>query len=183
MLSLGRIVYMHKLAVEPGAREAIDPDAPVVENLRRVAWAKRKDVDNLTAVILDRERHADLIQAVRAAGARIQMITDGGVSATLMMAFPDSGISLLIGIEGALEGLIIAAALKCPGGEIRARLWLRNKDERRFAAEIGYDPRRILTADDPVRSDKVFFAATRITDGEILRGFAAPGPGRGRTLW
>ncbi|WP_448591696.1 class II fructose-bisphosphatase [Thermoflexus hugenholtzii] len=177
MFSPGRIVYMHKLAVGPEAREVIDLDAPVVENLRRIARAKGKDVDDLTVVILDRERHADLIREVRAAGARIKLIPDGDVSAALMTAFPDSGIDLLIGIGGSPEGVIAAAALKCLGGEIQARLWPRSEEERRFAAEMGYDLHRILTADDLVRGDNIFFAATGITDGEILRGVRYTGTG------
>ena len=177
MFSPGRIVYMHKLAVGPEAREVIDLDAPVVENLRRIARAKGKDVDDLTVVILDRERHADLIREVRAAGARIKLIPDEDVSAALMTAFPDSGIDLLIGIGGSPEGVIAAAALKCLGGELQARLWPRNEEERRFAAEMGYDLHRILTADDLVRGDNIFFAATGITDGEILRGVRYTGTG------
>jgi fructose-1,6-bisphosphatase II len=177
MFSPGRIVYMHKLAVGPEAREVIDLDAPVLENLRRIAQAKGKDVDDLTVVILDRERHADLIREVRAAGARIKLIPDGDVSAALMTAFPDSGIDLLIGIGGSPEGVIAAAALKCLGGELQARLWPRNEEERRFAAEMGYDLHRILTADDLVRGDNIFFAATGITDGEILRGVRYTGTG------
>jgi fructose-1,6-bisphosphatase, class II len=177
MFSPGRIVYMSKLAVGPEAREAIDLDAPVAENLRRIARAKGKDVDDLTVVILDRDRHADLIREVRAAGARIKLIPDGDVSAALMTAFPDSGIDVLMGIGGSPEGVITAAALKCLGGEIQARLWPRNEEERRFAAEMGYDLRRILTADDLVRGDNIFFAATGITDGEILRGVRYTGAG------
>lgn len=177
MFSPGRIVYMNKLAVGPEAREVIDLDAPIAENLRRIARAKGKDVDDLTVVILERDRHADLIREVRAAGARIKLITDGDVSAALMTAFPDSGIDVLVGIGGSPEAVITAAALKCLGGEIHARLWPRNEEERRFAAEMGYDLQRILTADDLVRGDNIFFAATGITDGEILRGVRYTGDG------
>ena len=177
MFSPGRIVYMNKLAVGPEAREVIDLDAPIPENLRRIARAKGKDVDDLTVVILERDRHADLIREVRAAGARIKLITDGDVSAALMTAFPDSGIDVLIGIGGSPEAVITAAALKCLGGEIHARLWPRNEEERRFAAEMDYDLQRILTADDLVRGDNIFFAATGITDGEILRGVRYTGSG------
>ncbi|GBD08789.1 Fructose-1,6-bisphosphatase class 2 [Candidatus Thermoflexus japonica] len=177
MFSPGRIVYMNKLAVGPEAREAIDLDAPIAENLQRIARAKGKDVDDLTVVILERDRHADLIREVRAAGARIKLITDGDVSAALMTAFPDSGIDVLVGIGGSPEAVITAAALKCLGGEIHARLWPRNEEERRFAAEMGYDLQRILTADDLVRGDNIFFAATGITDGEILRGVRYTGDG------
>lgn len=177
MFRPGSIVYMNKLAVGPEAREVIDLDAPVAENLRRIARAKGKDVDDLTVVILERDRHADLIREVRAAGARIKLITDGDVSAALMTAFPDSGIDVLMGIGGSPEAVITAAALKCLGGEIHARLWPRNEEERRFAAEMGYDLNRILTADDLVRGDNIFFAATGITDGEILRGVRYTGDG------
>lgn len=177
MFSPGQIAYMNKLAVGPEAREVIDLDAPVAENLRRIARAKGKDLDDLTVVILERERHADLIREVRAAGARIKLITDGDISAALMTAFPDSGIDVLIGIGGSPEAVITAAALKCLGGEIHARLWPRNEEERRFAAEMGYDLQRVLTADDLVRGDNIFFAATGITDGEILRGVRYTGEG------
>lgn len=177
MFSPGRIVYMSKLAVGPEAREVIDLDAPVAENLQRIARAKGKDLDDLTVVILERERHADLIREVRAAGARIKLITDGDISAALMTAFPESGIDVLIGIGGSPEAVITAAALKCLGGEIHARLWPRNEEERRFAAEMGYDLQRVLTADDLVRGDNIFFAATGITDGEILRGVRYTGEG------
>lgn len=177
MFSPGRIVYMDKLAVGPEARAVIELDAPVAENLRRIARAKGKDVDDLTVAILERDRHAGLIQAVRAAGARIRLITDGDVSAALMTAFPDSGIDVLMGIGGSPEAVIAAAALKCLGGEIHARLWPRNDEERRFAAEMGYDLHRVLTADDLVRGDNIFFAATGITDGEILRGVRYTGKG------
>ncbi len=177
MFSPGRIVYMNKLAVGPEAREVIDLDAPIVENLQRIARAKGKDVDDLTVVILERDRHAELIREVRAAGARIKLITDGDVSAALMTAFPDSGIDVLAGIGGSPEAVITAAALKCLGGEIHARLWPRNEEERRFAIEMGYDLQRILTADDLVRGDNIFFAATGITDGEILRGVRYTGDG------
>ncbi|WP_322798440.1 class II fructose-bisphosphatase [Thermoflexus sp.] len=177
MFSPGRIVYMNKLAVGPEAREVIDLDAPIAENLRRIARAKGKDVDDLTVVILERDRHADLIREVRAAGARIKLITDGDVSAALMTAFPDSGIDVLVGIGGSPEAVITAAALKCLGGEIHARLWPRNEEERRFAAEMGYDLQRVLTADDLVQGDNIFFAATGITDGEILRGVRYTGDG------
>lgn len=177
MFSPGRIVYMNKLAVGPEAREVIDLDAPIAENLQRIARAKGKDVDDLTVVILERDRHAELIREVRAAGARIKLITDGDVSAALMTAFPDSGIDVLAGIGGSPEAVITAAALKCLGGEIHARLWPRNEEERRFAIEMGYDLQRILTADDLVRGDNIFFAATGITDGEILRGVRYTGDG------
>ncbi len=177
MFSPGRIVYMNKLAVGPEAREVIDLDAPVAENLRRIARARGKDVDDLTVVILERDRHAELIREVRAAGARIKLITDGDVSAAIMTAFPDSGIDALMGIGGSPEAVITAAALKCLGGEIHARLWPRNEEERRFAAEMGYDLQRVLTADDLVRGDNIFFAATGITDGEILRGVRYTGDG------
>ncbi|MCS6962729.1 class II fructose-bisphosphatase [Thermoflexus sp.] len=177
MFSPGRIVYMNKLAVGPEAREVIDLDAPIAENLRRIARAKGKDVDDLTVVILERDRHADLIREVRAAGARIKLITDGDVSAALMTAFPDSGIDVLVGIGGSPEAVITAAALKCLGGEIHARLWPRNEEERRFAAEMGYDLQQVLTADDLVQGDNIFFAATGITDGEILRGVRYTGDG------
>lgn len=173
----GPIVYMYKIAVGPEAKGKVDLDAPVEENLRTVARAKGADVDDLTVVILERERHEELIAAVRQAGARIRLITDGDVAGALMTASPESGIDMLIGIGGTPEGVLAACALKCMGGEIVGRLYPRDDREAALAQEQGYDLGKVLTIDDLVRSDDVFFAVTGITDGELLEGVKYFGTG------
>jgi len=127
-------------------------------------------VDDLLVVILERDRHKDLIQAVRQAGARIRLITDGDVAGALMTALPETGVDVLMGIGGTPEGVIAACALKCIGGEIQGKLWPRNEEEARLARDIGYDLDQVLTTDDLVRGENIFFAATGITDGELLDG-------------
>jgi len=173
----GSIVYMDKIAVGPEARGVIDINAPVVENLQRVAKAKKRDVDDLTVVILDRPRHEQLISEVRAAGARIKLIPDGDISGGLMTAIEDTGLDILMGIGGAPEAVITACALKCMGGEIQCKLWPRNEEERQKALDEGLDLERVLTTDDLVQGDNVFFAATGITDGELLQGVKYFGTG------
>ncbi len=173
----GSIVYMDKIAVGPEARGVIDINAPVAENLKRVAKAKKRDVDDLTVVILDRPRHEQLISEVRAAGARIKLIPDGDISGGLMTAIEDTGLDILMGIGGAPEAVITACALKCMGGEIQCKLWPRNEEERQKALAEGLDLERVLTTDDLVQGDNVFFAATGITDGELLQGVKYFGTG------
>jgi len=170
MFNPGPCVYMEKIAVGPEARDVIDLEAPVAHNLAAVAKAKGENVRDVTAVILDRPRHEELIAEVRSAGARIRLIQDGDVAGAISTAWPDSGADILFGIGGTPEGVIAAAALKCMGGEQLGRLWPRNDEERNAALELGYDLSAVLTADDLVRSDNCFFAATGITDGELLRG-------------
>lgn len=164
------IVYMNKIAVGREAALAIDIRASTEENLNRIAEAKRMRVPDLTVVVLDRPRHEQLIHEIREAGARIKLITDGDVAGTLMTAMPGTGVDVLMGIGGAPEAVIAAAALKCIGGAIQCTLWPRNDQEREAAIEAGLDLDKVLHADDLVRSDNVFFAATGITDGELLRG-------------
>ncbi len=170
MFSPGHVVYMNKIAVGPKSKGAIDITAPVEENLKSVARARNKDVDDLTVVILDRPRHRDLIQKVREAGARIRLIRDGDVAAAIAAALPDTGIDILMGIGGSPEAVITAAALKCIGGDMQAMLWPRNDEERAYAREAGMDLNKVLTLDDLVAGDNVFFSATGITDGELLKG-------------
>ena len=170
MYDPGPCVYMEKIAVGPSARGAISLEKSITENLRAVAQAKRESVRDLTVVILDRDRHTEHIAEVRAAGARIRLIPDGDVAGAISTAWPEAGADILIGIGGTPEGVITAAALKCMGGEQLGRLWPRNTRERRQAIEQGYDLDRILTQDDLVQSDDCFFAATGITDGELMRG-------------
>ncbi len=170
MFDPGPLVYMYKIGVGPTGKGHIDLEAPVTDNLKAVARAKGVDVDDLTVVILDRPRHEDLIAEVRAAGARIRLITDGDVAGALMTAWPESGIDMLVGIGGTPEGVLAACALKCMGGEIQGRLYARDEQEARAAREQGYDLDKVLTTDDLVGGEDVFFAVTGITDGELVHG-------------
>jgi fructose-1,6-bisphosphatase II len=170
MFNPGPCVYMEKLAVGPEAAGAVSLDATPAENIHAVARAKGESVRDVTVVILDRPRHAALIAEVRATGARIRLIPDGDVAGAISTALPDSGGDLLLGIGGTPEGVIAAAALKSMGGEIQGRLWPRDDAERQAALALGYDLDALLSTDDLVRSDDCFFAATGITDGELLRG-------------
>ncbi|MGI8792372.1 MAG: class II fructose-bisphosphatase [Acidimicrobiales bacterium] len=170
MFDPGPCVYMEKIAVGPEAVGAIDITRSPTANLESVAKALDKSVRDLTVVILDRDRHSDLIAEVRSAGARIRLIPDGDVAGAISTAWPESGADLLIGIGGTPEGVIAAAALKCMGGEIQGRLWPRNDKERQAAIDGGYDLDEVLATDRLVSGDNTFFAATGITDGELLRG-------------
>jgi fructose-1,6-bisphosphatase II len=170
MFDPGPCVYMEKLAVGPQARGMVDITKSPTENLNAVAKAKGEDVRNVTAVILDRPRHAELIAEVRDVGARIRLIPDGDVAGAIQTAWPTSGADILFGVGGTPEGVISAAALKCMGGEIQGRLWPRDDDERKAAEDAGYDLSRVLGTDDLVSGDNCFFAATGITDGELLKG-------------
>lgn len=170
MFNPGPCVYMDKIAVGPESAHVIDINASVTENLHRVAEAKGEDVQDLTAVILDRDRHAGLIAEVRAAGARIRLIPDGDVAGAISTAEPNSGADIMFGIGGTPEGVIAAAALKCMGGAIHGKLWPRNETERTAALEMGYDLDQVLTQDILVAGDNCFFAATGITDGELIKG-------------
>jgi fructose-1,6-bisphosphatase II len=170
MFNPGPCVYMEKLAVGPDGAGHVDLNRSPTDNLRAMAAAKRTSVGDITAVILDRDRHEDLIAEVRQAGARIRLITDGDVAGAISTAWQESGVDILFGIGGTPEGVIAAAALKCMGGELQGRLWPRNDDERRAALAAGYDLDAVLSTDDLVRGDNCFFAATGVTDGELLRG-------------
>ncbi len=170
MYAPGKIVYMDKIAVGPEAKGVIDINAPVADNLRAIAKAKGKDLDDLTVVVLDRPRHEKLIADIRACGARIKLITDGDISGGLMAAIEDTGLDVLMGVGGSPEAVITACALKCIGGDMQCKLWPRNDEERRWAIENGRDPDQVLTIDDLVAGNNIFFAATGITDGELLKG-------------
>jgi fructose-1,6-bisphosphatase II len=170
MFDPGPCVYMEKLAVGSEAADVIDLNAPVKANLEAVAKALGEDVDDITAVILDRDRHADIIRECREAGARIRLIQDGDVAGAISAAWPESEANILFGIGGTPEGVIAACALKAIGGAIQGRLWPRNDDERRTALDAGYDLDQVLTTDDLVRGEDVFFAATGVSDGELLKG-------------
>jgi fructose-1,6-bisphosphatase II len=177
MFNPGPIVYMHKLAVGPQAKGHIDITAPIEVNLNSVARAIGADVDDLTVVILDRERHAGLIEKVRKTGARIRLITDGDVAGALMTAWPEAGIDMLVGIGGTPEGVLAACAMKCMNGEIQGKLYARNEEEAEMAKSMGYDLDKVLDIDDLVSSDDTFFAITGITDGELVDGVKYFGSG------
>jgi fructose-1,6-bisphosphatase II len=170
MFNPGPCVYMEKLAVGPEAAGKVSLEQSASDNLRAVAKAKRESVRDVTAVILDRPRHAELIDEVRSTGARIRLITDGDVAGAISTAWPASGADILLGVGGTPEGVIAAAALKCMGGELQGRLWPRDDAERAAALELGYDLDLVLNLEDLVHSDNCFFAATGVTDGELLRG-------------
>ncbi|MEK7807615.1 MAG: class II fructose-bisphosphatase [Chloroflexota bacterium] len=177
MWNPGPFVYMNKIAVGPVGKGKIDINASPTDNLKSVARAKGCDVNDLTVVILDRDRHTNLMAEVRKAGARIRLITDGDVAGALMTAWPDSGVDLLMGIGGTPEGVISACALKCMGGEIQGKIHPRNDDEGKRGNEAGYDLNKVYTIDDLVANDNVFFTATGITDGELLDGVQYYGSG------
>ena len=171
MFDPGPCVYMEKLAVGPRARGCVDLNRSPTENLHDLSVALKKPVRDLTAVVLDRPRHEALIAEFREAGARIRLITDGDVAGAIATGQTDlSGADILFGIGGTPEGVLAAAALRCMGGEIQGRLWPRDDEERQAALSAGYDLDAILTTEDLVRGDNTFFAATGITDGELLQG-------------
>ena len=177
MFDPGPCVYMDKIAVGPEAADVVDIDAPVKANLEAVAKALGEDVDDVTAVILDRDRHADIIRECREAGARIKLIPDGDVAGAISVATPDSGADILFGIGGTPEGVIAAAALKCLGGAIYGRLYPRDDAEKREALDAGYDLEKVLTTDDLVSGDDCFFSATGISDGDLVKGVRYWGTG------
>jgi len=177
MFDPGPCVYMDKIAAGPAAADVIDIDAPAKANLEAVAKALGEKVSDVTAVILDRDRHTDIIRECRDAGARIRLIPDGDVAGAISVAWRNSGNDILFGIGGTPEGVIAACALKALGGSIQGKLWPRNDEERKSALDAGYDLDKVLLLDDLVSGDDVFFAATGITDGELLRGVRYWGDG------
>jgi fructose-1,6-bisphosphatase II len=177
------VFYMEKLVTGPEAASVVDIAAPVGENVRAVARAKHCSPDDVTVVVLDRPRHAELVSEIRQAGARIRFITDGDVAGAIMAVREGTGVDMLVGVGGTPEGIIAACAVHCLGGVIQGRLWPRDDDERRRAIEAGHDLQRVLFTDDLVRGDNVFFAATGITDGELLGGVRyRPGGARTHSL-
>ena len=164
------VMYMEKMAVGPEAAGVIDIEDSVAANLARIATAMGREIPDLTVVVLDRPRHEEIIREVRATGARIKIISDGDVAGAVMAAMPDTGVDVLIGIGGAPEAVLAACAIKCIGGDIQCKLWPRNDDERRVVLEKGIDVGHVLSCDDLVSGENVFFAATGVTDGELLRG-------------
>jgi fructose-1,6-bisphosphatase II len=177
MFNPGPFLYMNKIAVGPLAKGKVDINAPVGDNLGAIAKASDKSVEDLTVVILDRPRHEQLIAKVRSAGSRIRLIPDGDVSGALMTSWSDSGMDVLLGIGGTPEGVLSACAMRAMGGEIQGKLYARNEDELRRGREQGYDFEKVLFMNDLVSSEDVFFAATGVTDGELLDGVRYTGSG------
>ena len=173
--------YMQKIAAGPAAKGVIDLDVSATENVNRVAEANRKPVGDMTVVILDRPRHADLIAEVRKTGARIQLIGDGDVSASVAAAWEDTGIDLLLGIGGAPEGVISAAAMRCLGGDFQGRLMFRNEEEKQRATRMGVKDLTRKYKMDELASGHVVFCATGITDGPLLKGVKLLAGGRAQT--
>ena len=164
------IVYMEKLAVGKGGKGIVSLELSVAENIRALAKAKGMDPADLTVVVLDRPRHEGLIAEIRETGARVKMISDGDVAGGIMPALPDTGVDMLMGVGGSPEAVITAAALKCLGGDIQCKLWPRNDAERDAAEKEGLPLDKVLSIDDLVKGDDVFFSLTGVTDGELVRG-------------
>jgi fructose-1,6-bisphosphatase II len=170
MFDPGPCVYMEKMAGGEHLADLLDLDRPLGETIELVAERKGTDVRDVMVVVLDRPRHKEGIEAIRASGARVRLIPDGDVSGALNAVAPDRPADLLWGIGGTPEGVISAAALKCYGGGLIGRLWPRDDDERKAAEDAGYDVTRVLTQDDLVKGDNCFFCATGVTDGDVLEG-------------
>ncbi|MFI9205341.1 class II fructose-bisphosphatase [Streptomyces sp. NPDC053048] len=170
MFDPSAVFYMDKLVTGPEAADFVDIDAPVAVNIRRIAKAKRSAVEDVTVVVLDRPRHNGLVKEIREAGARIKFISDGDVAGAIMAAREGTGVDLLLGVGGTPEGIIAACAMKCLGGTIQAKLWPKDDEERERALAAGHDLDRVLHTEDLVSGENVFFVATGITDGELLRG-------------
>ncbi len=189
MFDPGPFVYMNKIAVGPKAKGLINIEAPLRENLEKIALSENKSLNDLTVIMLQRPRHDELIREVREIGARIRLIPDGDVAGALMTCLPESGIDVLLGIGGTPEGILAACAIRAMGGELQGKLFIRNDEEKRLGLKMGYSLDKVITMDDMVSSNDVFFAATGITDGELLGGVRYTGQGaeteslviRGRT--
>ena len=180
MFDPGPVMYMEKLAGGEDIADLLDLDVPLGEIVARVAERRACDIRDVMVVTLDRPRHEEGMKAIRDAGARVRLITDGDVSASLLAVSPDRPVDLLWGIGGTPEGVISAAAVKCMGGALIGRLWPRTDEEREAAVAAGYDLERVLTHDDLVTSEDCFFSATGVTDGDVLQGVRYEGS-RGAT--
>lgn len=180
MFDPGPCVYMEKIAGGPEIADLLDLDRPLREILARVAERRGVDIRDVMVVMLDRERHHQAMEEVREAGARVRLILDGDVAASLLAVSDNSRVDLLWGIGGTPEGVISAAAIKCIGGQLLGRLWPRNDEERQAARDAGYDLDRVLNCDDLVAGDDVFFSATGVTEGDVLQGVRYQGD-RGAT--
>lgn len=181
MFDPGPCVYMEKLAGGPDVADVLTLDEPLTTVIERVAERKGTEVGGVTVMMLDRPRHEDAMAEVRDMGARIRLISDGDVSAALFAVSESTGVDLLWGIGGTPEGVISAAAIKCLGGQLLGRLWPRNADEKQEALDAGYDLGEILNVDRLVSGNDVFFAATGVTDGELLQGVRYPRSGQATT--
>ncbi len=170
MFNPGPFVYMDKIAVGPQAKGLINIEAPLKVNLEKIAESENKSINDLTIIMLQRPRHEKLITELRQLGTRIRLIPDGDVAAALMTCLPESGIDVLLGIGGTPEGVLAACAIRAMGGELQGKLHIRNQEEKKLGLEMGFDLDKIITMDDLVSSNDVFFAATGITDGELLEG-------------
>ena len=164
------VVYMNKIAVGADARDAIDINASVDVNIKNVADAKGRKAETMTVVVLDRPRHEQLVASVRAAGARIRLITDGDVAAGIQAALPGSGVDMLMGIGGTSEGVLAASAIRCLGGAIQCKAWPRDSEERTAAETAGVDVEKVYCAEELVGGEDVYFAATGASSGELLKG-------------
>jgi len=181
MFDPGPYVYMEKLAGGPDIEDLLTLERPLPEILPLIAERRRKSIRDVIVVMLDRPRHHEQMAAVRAAGARVRLILDGDVSAAISAVSENSPVDILWGIGGTPEGVITAAAIKCLGGEILGRLWPRDEDERSRAVAAGYEPDRILSKDELVQGEHVFFAATGVTDGDVLQGVRYASGGKATT--
>jgi fructose-1,6-bisphosphatase II len=170
MFNPGPVFYMEKIAGGPAIADLLDLDRPLADTLHLVAERKNRDIRDVVVVMLDRERHHDAMRQVREAGARVRLITDGDVAASLLAVSENSPVDILWGIGGTPEGVISAAAIKCIGGQLLGRLWPRNDEERAAAVAEGYDLNRVLTCEDLVQGENAFFSATGVTDGDVLQG-------------
>ncbi|MDQ3991884.1 MAG: class II fructose-bisphosphatase, partial [Actinomycetota bacterium] len=170
MFDPGPAVYMDKIAVGPESVDVIDIEAGPEENIRRVATAKRMRLQDVSVVVLDRPRHEELVSRIRSVGARVMFITDGDVAGAILTGVPRTTADILMGIGGTPEGVVGASALKCMGGAMQGKLYPRNDEERQAIVDAGLDVDAVLTHDDLVSGEDVFFAATGITDGELIRG-------------
>lgn len=170
MFNPGPAVYMQKLVVPGYVADAVDIDAPLGDTLGRIAQATDRSVSDLTVAVLDRPRHEGIVNDIRQAGARIRFLLDGDVAGAIMAVTPGTGVDMLVGVGGTPEGVLGACALRCLGGELIGRLIARDEDEKRAILDAGYDLDRVLTTTDLVSGDNVFFAATGVTDGALLRG-------------
>jgi len=170
-------VYMDKIVTGIEAKDVIDINASVKQNLKNIAEAKKLKISQITVVVLDRPRHEQLLSEIRAAGARVKLISDGDISASIQAAMPDTGVDVLMGIGGTTEGVLSAAAIVCIGGAIQCKAWPRNAEERQKAEEAGVEVDKVYKTEDLIDSDDVFFAATGVSSGELLRGVQYSGGG------
>ncbi len=165
-----QVVYMNKIVTGPEAKDVVDIDASVADNLRNIARAKKRKVSELTVVVLDRARHDHLLSEIRGAGARIKLISDGDVAASILAVLPETGVDVLMGIGGTPEGVLSAAAIRCIGGGIQCKAWPRDEKEREAASAKGVDLDKVYRTEDLVNSEDVFFAATGVSSGEMVKG-------------